>query len=66
MYDPKGFFYFRKYPMATNKTPMFHWGQATMLAALAGLFKEIKENDPGVFKQGIEPTINTKEACISH
>ncbi len=37
MQDSKGFFYFRKYPLITNKTPMFHWGQATMLSALAHL-----------------------------
>ena len=48
MQDSKGFFYFRKYPLITNKTPMFHWGQATMLAALACLFKECKglESEP--------------------
>jgi rhamnogalacturonyl hydrolase YesR len=45
MQDPKGYFYFRKYPFITNKTPMFHWGQATMLAALGALFKVIKEKD---------------------
>jgi rhamnogalacturonyl hydrolase YesR len=39
MQDPKGFFYFRKYPLITNKTPTFHWGQATMLSALAHLYK---------------------------
>jgi len=39
MQDPKGHFYFRKYPLMTNKTPMFHWGQATMLAALGHLVK---------------------------
>ena len=37
MQDKEGFFYFRKYPLITNKTPMFHWGQATMLAALSEL-----------------------------
>lgn len=37
MQDPSGFFYYRKYPLITNKTPLFHWGQATMLAALAVL-----------------------------
>lgn len=37
MGDPKGYFYFRKYPFITNKTPMFHWGQATMLSGLAHL-----------------------------
>ena len=39
MQDSKGFFYFRKYPLVTNKTPMFHWGQATMLSALAHLYQ---------------------------
>ncbi|KJS30828.1 MAG: hypothetical protein VR64_14385 [Desulfatitalea sp. BRH_c12] len=38
MQDSKGFFYFRKYPVIINKTPTFHWGQATMLSALAHLY----------------------------
>jgi hypothetical protein len=37
MQDPSGYFYFRKYHRMMNKTPMLHWGQATMLAALAAL-----------------------------
>jgi rhamnogalacturonyl hydrolase YesR len=43
MQDPQGYFYFRKYPVITNKTPMFHWGQATMLSALAHLVKKLDE-----------------------
>lgn len=39
--DERGFFYFRKYPLVTNKTPTFHWGQATMLSALAHLYDAI-------------------------
>jgi hypothetical protein len=35
--DRKGYFYYRKYPMLTAKTPYFHWGQATMFKALAHL-----------------------------
>lgn len=42
MQDEEGFFYFRKYPAITNKTPMFHWGQATMLSGLAHLYKSTK------------------------
>ncbi len=38
MQDPEGYFYFRKYPLITNRTPMFHWGQATMLSALGHLW----------------------------
>jgi hypothetical protein len=34
MQDPTGYFYYRKYPLITNKTPTLHWGQATMFAAL--------------------------------
>ena len=41
MQDPSGYFYFRKYPFIINKTPMFHWAQATMLAALGALYKEL-------------------------
>lgn len=39
MQDRDGHFYFRKYPLIVNKTPMFHWGQATMLAALGALIE---------------------------
>ncbi|HXJ80465.1 MAG TPA: hypothetical protein VMS64_17525 [Candidatus Methylomirabilis sp.] len=37
MQDETGYFYYRKYPLITNKTPTLHWGQATMLSALAVL-----------------------------
>lgn len=37
MQDSTGYFYFRKNRMMTNKTPLLHWGQATMLAALTFL-----------------------------
>jgi len=38
MQDPRGFFYYRKYPFGvTARTPMLHWGQATMFKALAHL-----------------------------
>lgn len=37
MQDKKGYFYFRKNKRTTNKTPMFHWGQATMYKALTHL-----------------------------
>jgi hypothetical protein len=39
MQDPSGYFYYRKYPWLVNRTPTLHWGQATMLCALAGLYK---------------------------
>jgi hypothetical protein len=40
MQDRSGYFYYRRYsPWAVNKTPTLHWGQATMLCALAGLYK---------------------------
>jgi len=37
MQDPKGYFYYRQYPLLKAKTPYFHWGQATMFKALAHL-----------------------------
>ncbi|MEK0416066.1 MAG: hypothetical protein RI949_72 [Pseudomonadota bacterium] len=37
MQDPDGHFYYRKHRGWTNKTPMFHWGQATMFKALSHL-----------------------------
>jgi hypothetical protein len=40
MQDPTGYFYYRRYSdWLVNKTPTLHWGQATMLCALAGLYK---------------------------
>lgn len=40
MQDPSGYFYYRRYwRWLFNKTPTLHWGQATMLSALAGLYK---------------------------
>jgi hypothetical protein len=37
-----GYFYYRRYsPWLVNRTPTLHWGQATMLCALAGLYKVI-------------------------
>ena len=40
MQDRTGYFYYRRYsPWLVNKTPTLHWGQATMLCALAGLYR---------------------------
>jgi polysaccharide biosynthesis protein VpsJ len=40
MQDVSGYFYYRRYsPRVVNKTPTLHWGQATMLCALSGLYK---------------------------
>ena len=39
MQDRSGYFYYRRYsPWLVNKTPTLHWGQATMMCALAGLY----------------------------
>lgn len=40
MQDRSGYFYYRRYSRwLVNKTPTLHWGQATMLSALAGLYR---------------------------
>jgi polysaccharide biosynthesis protein VpsJ len=40
MQDPTGYFYYRRYSSRiVNKTPTLHWGQATMLSALASLYR---------------------------
>ncbi len=42
MQDRTGYFYYRRYSRwAVNRTPTLHWGQATMLCALAGLYKAL-------------------------
>ena len=42
MQDKTGYFYYRRYsPRLVNKTATLHWGQATMLCALAGLYESL-------------------------
>lgn len=42
MQDPSGFFYYRRYSRhVVNRTPTLHWGQATMLCALSGLYRAL-------------------------
>ena len=42
MQDRTGYFYYRRYSRwLVNKTPTLHWGQATMLCALSGLYKSL-------------------------
>ncbi|HLW53540.1 MAG TPA: hypothetical protein VKW06_11920 [Candidatus Angelobacter sp.] len=45
MQDPAGFFYYRQYPFLKAKTPMLHWGQATMFRALAHLQLRLQTAD---------------------
>ena len=46
MQDETGYFYYRKYPRIKEKTPMMHWGQATMYKAMAHLLLRINEISP--------------------
>lgn len=42
MQDETGYFYYRRYsPWLVNKTPTLHWGQATMMCALGGLYQSL-------------------------
>jgi rhamnogalacturonyl hydrolase YesR len=42
MQDRSGYFYYRRYsPWIVNKTATLHWGQATMLCALAALYQQL-------------------------
>jgi hypothetical protein len=46
MQSSKGYFYYRKYPLLTAKTPYFHWGQGTMFKALSHLqYRQKIKND---------------------
>ena len=45
MQDRSGYFYYRRYSSwLANKTPTLHWGQATMLCALGGLYQQISND----------------------
>jgi len=65
MQDKSGYFYYRKYPMITNKTPTLHWGQATMFAALALLEQHIsaKETEEKVLVSVSPEKGSRKSAC---
>ncbi len=43
-----GHFFYRIYPLIKNRTPMIHWGQATMFKALAHLVALEKQPAPAV------------------
>ncbi|HTF61284.1 MAG TPA: hypothetical protein VK638_01090 [Edaphobacter sp.] len=44
MQDESGYFYYRRYSRRlVNKTPTLHWGQATMMCALAGLCQSMQK-----------------------
>ncbi len=40
---PSGYFYYRKLPVLTVKTPYLHWGQATMFKALSHLLLKSRD-----------------------
>lgn len=42
MQATKGYFYYRQYPLIKARTPMLHWGQATMFKALTQLFLQLE------------------------
>jgi hypothetical protein len=42
MKDEKGFFYYQKWPLFTNKMSYMRWGQAWMMIALSSIIKEMK------------------------
>jgi hypothetical protein len=45
MQDDDGHFYYRRYNSGlVNKTPTLHWGQATMLSALAALCEQVSQD----------------------
>jgi hypothetical protein len=46
MQDESGYFYYRRYSRwVVNKTPTLHWGQATMMSALASLYKALEPSE---------------------
>jgi rhamnogalacturonyl hydrolase YesR len=46
MQDARGHFHYRQYPLVTARTPMLHWGQATMFKALAHLAFKLRAPGP--------------------
>jgi len=48
--DRSGHFFYRQYPLLKSKTPMLHWGQATMFKALAVLYGRLAAD----FGEGVQ------------
>lgn len=61
--DPRGFFYYRQYPLVKARTPMLHWGQATMFKGLAVLLERLSElRQPGEAGEASARRVNTGSA----
>ncbi len=56
MQDKKGYFYYRQYPLIKAKTPMLHWGQATMFKALANLLLQMRNAETPEMTSGANET----------
>jgi hypothetical protein len=54
MQDSNGFFYYRQYPFIKAKTPMLHWGQATMFKALAHFMLAMPSAKPASRSSSLE------------
>lgn len=50
MQDERGYFYYQKWPMVTNRIPFMRWSQAWMLLALASLYAH--ERRGGIVRDG--------------
>jgi len=56
MQDKDGYFYYRNFGWAFNRTPLLHWGQATMFKALAHLLlKSQSVPSAQTGSQGLQP-----------
>ena len=59
MQDKTGYFYYRQYPLITSRTPMLHWGQATMFKGLANLEHTLKVTQ----SEASKPEVSTSVAA---
>jgi hypothetical protein len=63
--DRSGYFYYRKYPFITSRTPYFHWGQATMFKALAHLSLVTSERDEREAANHEADELPCDDVCVS-
>jgi hypothetical protein len=54
MQHSDGHFYYRQYPFIKAKTPMLHWGQATMFKALSQLFLALEVSNHAESTSGMK------------
>jgi len=64
MQDPVGYFYYRRSPRGIARTPMLHWGQATMYRALALLSLKLEHETRHSPDRSVDGRLEPATGCV--